>query len=1052
MIIVNYILLIIGTIAGVMGISFFFRNRISAGNIRLYICACGVFSALWCLSYGIIGMTYELEYCDYIRKLGVFSINAFLTTEVFLVSEMSAAKKVFVRNAKVFCLVISIVDFVFYSKNGMDLYYRMNGYTTWKANNDYGLIRKLHGIYILLIFLTLIYFGITWIISNKVKRLRHFLAFVFLSNFILLFFTVPDTLLPAIGQYGVPTSGIGAATCAIVMWYGATQLSSFDIRMGNIKEKIFDFIETGIIIFDINQKSALVNDYVRHSEDYNENEMQELDDFFSMDKDNVKEAFEKSKDKIYNIKLWDKKETTAYSVQISAVKDNFNETFCYICVFSDITKEVNAISKFEVANEAKSVFLAQMSHEIRTPINVVLGMNEMILREAKNEDILEYANNIDSAGNTLLTLINSILDFSKIEDGKMSIVPVKYDTASFIHDLVNTISQRADDKGLRIEIDVDENLPCALIGDNVRVSQVIMNLLTNAVKYTEKGYIRFTVRVAEKYADKIRIYVAVKDTGIGIKEEDTVRLFESFERLDEIRNHNIEGTGLGISIITNLLNMMGSSLKVDSTYGVGSEFSFELEQVVADSTPIGNLTEKLNNRHIIVKKEDLISAPKARILVVDDNEMNLKVVKNMLKLFKIKPDLAESGKETLQYMKDKIYDIVLLDHMMPEMDGIETLKALRDEKLISENTYIVALTANAVVGARENYLNEGFSDYMSKPVNIKQLARCLEKYLPEGAYEEDKNVTEKAGDIALDEGVMEFAAGADDTAGGGDEVMEFAAGADDGVMEFTPDAIDKSDNDVMEFAAGADEGVMEFTPDAIDKTDNDVMEFAAGVDDEVMEFTPDAIDKSDDDVMEFAAGTGGEAMEFAAGADDTAGGGDEVMEFAAGVDDEVMEFTPDAIDKSDNDVMEFAAGTGGEAMELVAKPVGEAKESPAGADDKEMTYKLKRLEAKGFDTASGIGFCGQNKKMYCEMVKDYSKSCPNKIDTLSSLFNDKKWHDYEILVHALKSNSKMIGAEMAFKKTEAMEKAANANDIEYIKKNHENLIVVIKDTVELIQA
>nr|MCR5587129.1 response regulator [Lachnospiraceae bacterium] len=765
--IVNCILIIVGAIAGVMGVSFYIRNRKSTGNIKLYICFYGVFSALWCLSYALVGMSYDLSLCDDFRKVGCFFINAFLVTEVFLVAEMSAAETVFINNAKVFSIIISIIDYLLYSKSGIDVFYRLSGYTSWKANSEFAFNRRIHGLYILLIFLSLIYFGIIWIINNKFKRLRHFLVLAFISNFILLFFTIPDTLLPSLGHYAVSTSGIGAASCAIVMWYGATQLSSFDIRMGNIKDNIFDFIETGIIVFDLNRKTAIVNEYVRNKSDYDDYDMKELDDFFKMDKDMVEEAFNKAMKGIYCIKLWDKKGDVAYSVQLSAVRDSYSEAFCYICVFSDITNEVNAISKFEVASEAKSVFLAQMSHEIRTPINVVLGMNEMILREAKNPDILEYSSNIDSAGNTLLTIINSILDFSKIEDGKMTIVPIKYDTASFIHDLVNTISQRADDKGLRFEVDVDENLPCAMIGDNVRVAQVIMNLLTNAVKYTEKGYIRFSIRLLEMKNDKVKFFVSVKDTGIGIKEEDTVKLFESFERLDEIRNHDIEGTGLGISIVTSLLNMMGSSLKVDSTYGVGSEFSFDLEQKVADSSPIGNLNERLKNRNRRIKKDDLFVAPNARILVVDDNEMNLKVIKNILKLFGIKPDLAESGNETLQYMKEKEYDIVLLDHMMPEMDGIETLKELKNRDLVPKSTYIVALTANAVVGARDIYLKEGFSDYMSKPVNVKSLADCLEKYLPEEAYEIKEN----------EDDLMVFSSGKENR---DDEVWEFAPEGDDG--------------------------------------------------------------------------------------------------------------------------------------------------------------------------------------------------------------------------------------------------------------------------------
>ncbi|MCR5691902.1 MAG: response regulator [Eubacterium sp.] len=895
--IINCILIIMGVIASVMGVSFFIRNKKSSGNIRWYICFCGVFSGLWCLSYALVGMSYNLSLCDYFRKMGCFSVNAFLVSEVFLVTEMSSAKKVYVNCAKIFSLIISVIDFIFYSNEGIDIYYRLEGYTTWKANTANTFPRNIQTAYIVLIFLTLISFGITWIINTKVKRLRHFFVFVFISNFILLFFTIPDTFLPARGYYAIPTSGIGAATCTMVMWYGATQLSSFDIRMGNIKEKIFDFMEAGIIVFDLNRQTAIINEYAKLCDDRQDKEMLELDDFFCMDKAMVDEAFESSKDRVYGVKLWDKTESTAYSVQISAVKDNFNEIFCYICVFSDITKEVNAISKFEVASEAKSRFLAQMSHEIRTPINVVLGMNEMIMREAENQNIQEYAQNIDSAGNTLLTIINSILDFSKIEDGKMGIVPVKYDTASFVHDLVNSVAQRADDKGLKLEVQVDENLPCAMIGDNVRVAQVIMNLLTNAVKYTEKGYIRLTIRCIGQGPNHVKFEVKVKDTGIGIKEEDTRKLFESFERLDEIRNHNIEGTGLGISIVTSLLNMMGSSLKVESTYGVGSEFSFSLEQGIGDPTPIGNLTERLKNRQHNLKKEDLFQAAQARILVVDDNEMNLKVMRNKLRLFKINPDLANSGRETVEIMRNKVYDIVLMDHMMPEMDGIETLKNLQKENLIGEGTYVIALTANAVVGARETYLEAGFSDYMSKPVNIRRLGDCLLKYLPKTAFVE------------------------------------------------------------------------------VEETEED---------EEIMEFSPEE-------------------------------------------DEDVMEFSPE----EDEDVMEFSS----------------EEESPK---DDEFGHKLKRLELGGFDVKAGLAYCGQDRDFYRDMLREYVVSSHDKIRNLTKFLQEKNWHEYEVLVHALKSNSKMIGAVMIAKKSELMERAASEEKEDFIQKNHDNLMNLIEDTVALI--
>ena len=381
------------------------------------------------------------------------------------------------------------------------------------------------------------------------------------------------------------------------------------------------------------------------------------------------------------------------------------------------------------AGKAKSRFLAQMSHEIRTPINAVLGMNEMILRESDDDSIKEYAANIQASGRNLLTLINSILDFSKIEEGKMEIIPVKYSTGELIETLMNSVAQRAEDKGLIFETHIGENIPSGLYGDDVRVAQVVINLLTNAVKYTNKGRVDLYISGNKKDNNTFALNVKVKDTGIGIKQEDLGKMFESFTRLEETRNRTVEGTGLGMSIVTRLLDMMGSSLKVDSEYGRGSEFSFTVDQMITDAKPLGDIKESVAKQVETGTPDEYLYAPNAKVLVVDDNEMNLKVMKNLLKLFGIHPDMAISGENALVMLKNETYDIVFLDHMMPKMDGIETLNEAKEKYLLGPDTIVIALTANAVVGAKDMYLNAGFNDYLSKPVEIKTLEKALVTYI-----------------------------------------------------------------------------------------------------------------------------------------------------------------------------------------------------------------------------------------------------------------------------------------------------------------------------------
>ena len=386
-------------------------------------------------------------------------------------------------------------------------------------------------------------------------------------------------------------------------------------------------------------------------------------------------------------------------------------------------------SAADSANKAKSDFLADMSHEIRTPINAVLGMNEMILRKSDDEDILEYSSNIKSAGNTLLSIINNILDFSKIEDGKMSLVPAEFDVAEQINNLVNSISERARAKDLEFKLDIDETIPSRLYGDDVRISQVIMNLLTNAVKYTEQGSVTLRAKNKGTADGNVKLRFDVIDTGIGIKEEDLDKLFQTFERIEEKRNRHIEGTGLGISIVCKLLSMMNSKLDVESKYAIGSTFGFDLTLRVVDPGPIGKFDEKKKISSVEKDMAEHLYAPDARVLVTDDNGMNLKVACNFLKLFGITPVTCTSGRDTIELMRKEKFDILLLDHMMPQMDGIETLAALKAQNLLN-GAVVIALTANAVVGAEEQYLNAGFDGYLSKPIMVDDIENTLKKYLP----------------------------------------------------------------------------------------------------------------------------------------------------------------------------------------------------------------------------------------------------------------------------------------------------------------------------------
>ena len=538
-------------------------------------------------------------------------------------------------------------------------------------------------------------------------------------------------------------------------------------------------------------------------------------------------------------------------------------------------------------NKAKSDFLADMSHEIRTPINAILGMNEMILHESKEKETVEYASNIKSAGNTLLSIINSILDFSKIEDGRMHLVPVEFDTTVMISGLVNSISERARAKDLEFRLDIDETIPSRLMGDDVRISQVIMNLLTNAVKYTESGYVQFSIKNLGVNDGQSRLLISVSDTGVGIRKEDIDKLSISFERLDEQKNRHIEGTGLGISIVTRLLAMMNSELKIKSEYGAGSEFYFELPIEAVNLTPIGKYDH--NRSTSIASEQDInISAASARILITDDNQMNLKVAENLLKLYDIVPTLCSSGAETIQLMKENQYDILFLDHMMPEMDGIETLNRLKQESLVGD-TKVIALTANAVVGAKEKYLEAGFDAYLSKPIQLNELGDMLREYLPEGV-------------VSLKETEPE------------------ESPADEEILEFAP-------------AEGSD----------------------------------------------------------------------------------IMNFDPYA-------------------------------RQDYGADVDNALY-IEKLKDIGINSDDGLNYCAGDREFYIEIIHDYVKAAPERIENLDRCLEEGRIKDYGIQVHATKSASKTIGAMSIFEKTRELERAATDGDVNYIRTNHEEVMDEIRELV-----
>lgn len=385
-------------------------------------------------------------------------------------------------------------------------------------------------------------------------------------------------------------------------------------------------------------------------------------------------------------------------------------------------------------NKAQTAFFLNMSHEIRTPINAILGLNEMISRDADNPDIINYSNDIKSAGDSLLTLVNNVLDFSKIESGKLELTEETYDFSELLRSSYLSVATKASAKVLDLKVMNDPDLPLKLYGDMGKIRQILINLLNNAIKYTNSGAVTLYVSGEKKSDESLDIIFKVEDTGVGIAKKDIEKLFVQFERIDEKKNRNIEGTGLGLPLTKQLVGLMNGSIDVESTVGTGSVFTVRLPQKISDSAPVGHFNDFIKRNSVPEKYKPLFTAPQANILVVDDVKLNITIFYGLIKDTMVRVHVAYNGFEALKKAHEQKYDLIFMDHLMPEMDGIETLKKLRKEGLNTQ-TPVVVLTANAVQGLREEYLKEGFIDCLTKPISGVVLEKTILKYLPEELIE-----------------------------------------------------------------------------------------------------------------------------------------------------------------------------------------------------------------------------------------------------------------------------------------------------------------------------
>ncbi|MCD7726565.1 MAG: ATP-binding protein [Clostridiales bacterium] len=551
---------------------------------------------------------------------------------------------------------------------------------------------------------------------KNARMLRAVLCTVAVAPVVMLSFTV-------FGITGsVDLTPLGVLSSAVLLVLAVNRYGLFD-TVSSAKELLVESLEEGIIVSDDEMNFLYANRAACELLPEMNCEEGKVDDW------ELQALYEQSgtiidlQDRNYEIRnteIRDKTQVRGYMISIVDVTDVMSQ--------ARLMRELK--EKAEHAATVKSAFLANMSHEIRTPMNAILGMAEMALRGNLDEEEKDYIEQIQIASEGLLTIINDILDFSKMESGKMQIVETEYAVLNLIKEVENLVQGKVKDKGLELNIELNPNIPRGLYGDEIRIKQVLINLVNNAVKFTDEGSITVSVDCEERQESTL-LKFSVKDTGIGIKEEDLERIFNSFEQSDTFRNRKKEGSGLGLTISRQLLHLMGGNIYVESVYHEGSRFSFEVPQRVTDPSPCGAYEKP---RHKRVKKQQEYSkfkAPEARVLIVDDNLVNLRVAAGLMRPFGMQVDTAKSGAEALAKAQEKDYHLIFMDHMMPEMDGVETARKIRAlEGGYYKEVPIIALTANAISGAREMFVEEGLNDFIAKPINMKELSDKILEWLP----------------------------------------------------------------------------------------------------------------------------------------------------------------------------------------------------------------------------------------------------------------------------------------------------------------------------------
>lgn len=717
-IITTVLLVACATICIGVGIFYFFINN-TKNKGRICILLLGIGGGIWALGSALYGNCTDDRLAQNFFCMTIVGFNLYVIAIVIYVACLTGVKIKGYGLMVGLGILTSLVDGVSFGSMRIRHFYRVNGRTCF-TTEFHGSVFY-HWMYIMLCFLCCIYIVLYW--SKKIMRKsqRKYVAYIILGNTIMLLSSIPDTVLPFYGIKSYPSSV-----------YGVT-----------VSDYLFNQIDYGVMVYDYQRTHILHNTNAEVL--FGAEVEQPFEELVACEGKKEEFAEQLYQGKLEHCKVKCLQGNQILSVTSSMVCDEYGEMQNTIVTLVDITYEEGLLERLRVSDRAKTDFLTNMSHEIRTSINGIMGMNSLLLRQIDTlprEKIAEYAGNMQRASRTLLAIVNDILDISKIESGKMELLCEGYELASLINDCYTIVASNCKKKNLDLYMEIDENLPSILYGDDVRIRQIVNNFLSNAVKYTKRGHVILKISYSRIDEENINLRIDVKDSGMGIRKKDMENLFQNFTRLEEHKNRNIQGTGLGLSLTKRLVNMMHGKVLVESQYGEGSTFTAIIPQKVICEDDIGDMKQIFEKYELSVGA--MMPVPQfsgVNILVVDDMEMNRIVAKEMLLQTGAIVDVAGSGEEGLTLMKEQHYDLIFMDQMMPDMDGIATFEEMKRMNHQNKTTPVIAMTANAVKGAKEMYLQHGFADYISKPIFEEKMWKILERFLADKQTEavEKKN-------------------------------------------------------------------------------------------------------------------------------------------------------------------------------------------------------------------------------------------------------------------------------------------------------------------------